>query len=394
MAKATELTLPHTLQPSALTAAWWAVAARFLLHGLIVSTWVSRIPSLQSTLSLTNASLGVCLLGTAVGSVLGVPGAGWLVARFGSKQVAAWSTIGFCFALLAPALAVNAPTLFLALALYGLLAGANDVAINSQAVAVEAEIGEPTMSRFHALFSLGGMFGAGLGGLIAARGVAPLIHFGTAAIFFLVISACTAPFLWHSQNAARHVSRLDLRRIPRTLILLTIIGSCMFLSEGAVADWSGVYLKQVLLANPASAAAGYALFSTGMAIFRLFGDTVTRRLGPVMTVRAGALLAACGLTVALTAQAPVWALPGFALTGAGFSVIVPLAFSAGGNINSLPAGAAIATVSGSGYIGFLFGPPLIGFIAHASSLRAALFLLVGLSLLTAVLANAVDVTKQ
>ena len=160
-----------------------------------------------------------------------------------------------------------------------------------------------------------------------------------------------------------------------------------------MADWTAVYLKQVLMAGPGAAAAGYAVFSAGMALFRLFGDSVTKRLGAVRTVRTGALVAAVGLTLALVAHSAEWALPGFALTGAGFSVIVPLVFSAGGRVRSLPSGAGIATVSGSGYVGFLFGPPLIGFLAQWSSLRGALFTVVGLSLLAAVLAGAVEGEK-
>jgi MFS family permease len=373
-----------------LSSAWWAVVSRFLLHGLIVSTWVSRIPSIQSTLGLTNALLGLCLLGTAIGSLVAVPVTGWLVTRFGSKQVTTWSTVGFCLALVAPSLAVNAATLFAALTVYGAMAAANDVSINSQAVAVETAIGTPTMSRFHAMFSIGGMIGAILGGFAAAHEIVPHIHLGVASALCLIVSACTAPLLLDAPDrASKRATRLSLRRIPVALLTLSAIGFCMFLSEGAMADWTAVYLKQVLAAGSGLAAAGYAVFSAGMAVFRLIGDAVTKRLGPVLTVRTGALLAAFGLTVALAAASPMWALPGFALTGAGFSVIVPLVFGAGGRVDSFPSGAGVAMVSGSGYIGFLFGPPVIGFIAQVTSLRAALFLIVGLSFLAAILANAV-----
>jgi MFS family permease len=168
----------------------------------------------------------------------------------------------------------------------------------------------------------------------------------------------------------------------------------MFLSEGAVADWAAVYLKQILLAGSGMAAAGYAVFSTGMAIFRLLGDWLIRRFGPVSTMRTAALIAAAGFAWSLTAQSAVMALPGLALTGAGFSVIVPLVFSAGGRLTSLPTGAGIALVSGAGYIAFLFGPPLIGLLAEWTSLRTALFLVVALSLLTATLARAVKVSSD
>jgi MFS family permease len=373
-----------------LSAAWWAVVARFLLHGLIVSTWVSRIPAIQSALGLSNGLLGLCLLGTAVGSVVAVPVTGWLVARFGSKRVTTWSTAGFCLALIAPSLAMNAATLFAALTAYGAMAGANDVSINSQAVAVETAGGSPTMSRFHAMFSIGGMVGASLGGIVAAHEIAPRSHLIVASIVFLAISGGTAHFLFEAPPGEKNrPRRLSLTRIPKVLIALTAIGFCMFLSEGAMADWIAVYLKQALSAGSGRAAAGYAVFSAGVAIFRLLGDAVTKRLGPVLTVRSGALLAAGGLTVALATQSSLLALLGFAITGAGFSVIVPLVFGAGGRLPSLPSGLGIAMVSGSGYIGFLFGPPIIGFTAQFTSLRTALFMIVGLCMFAASLAPAV-----
>ena len=377
-------------QRNCLSTTWWAVVSRFLLHGLIVSTWVSCIPAVQSSLKLTNARLGLCLLGTAIGSVLAIPITGWLVTRYGSKRVAAWSTLGFSIALAAPSLAGNAALLFAALLLFGAMAGANDVSINAQGVAVERAMAAPTMSRFHAMFSIGGMIGASVGGLVAAHKVSPCAHMGAASALFLVISLLTGPFLFDARDNRSRVSReRRLRAIPMALVTLAAIGFCMFLSEGAIADWTGVYLKQSLSAGPGLAATGYAVFSTGMAVFRLLGDNLTARLGPVRTLRAGALLAAAGLCTALLAASPMAALPGFALTGAGFSVIVPLVFGAGGRIKSFPSGAGVALVSGSGYIGFLFGPPLIGFIAQHSSLRFALCILAVLSLFTAALANAV-----
>jgi MFS family permease len=394
MVETTNYAAQQASETNALSSAWWAVVARFLIHGLVVSTWVSRIPAIQNSLGLTNATLGLCLLGTAVGSVAAVPLTGWLVARYGSRRVTTWSTIGFCLALIAPSLATDAATLFAALTIYGAMAGANDVSINSQAVAVETAIGRPSMSRFHAMFSIGGMIGASLGGLVA-NNILPRTHLATSSLVLLLVSGCTAPFLLEANdNANKRSQRLKLTHIPAVLITLVVIGFCMFLSEGAMADWSAVYLKQVLFAGPGLAAAGYAVFSAGMAICRLLGDFVTNRFGPVLTVRSGALLAAFGLTLALVAHSPNWALPGFALTGAGFSVIVPLVFGAGGRVRSLPPGAGIAFVSGSGYVGFLFGPPLIGFAAQWLSLRGALVGVVALSLLAATLANAVRVPEE
>lgn len=370
--------------------AWWAVVARFLIHGLVVSTWVSRIPAIQSALGLSNARLGLCLLGTAVGSVIAVPITGWLITRFGSKPVTTWSTVGFCVALVGPTFAGDAGTLFAALTLFGAMAGANDVSINSQGVAVESALAAPTMSRFHGMFSVGGMVGASIGGLLAAHGVLPRMHLAIASVLLLLLSLATAPRLLETDDKiTKRSGRLKLRRIPTVFFSLTVIGFCMFLSEGAIADWSTVYLKQVLSAGPGLAAAAYAAFSVGMAVFRLLGDSFTARLGPAVTVRSGALVAAIALSLALVAPSPSWALPAFAFTGAGFAVIVPIVFGAGGRVPSVPSGAGVAMVSGSGYIGFLFGPPLIGVLAQWSSLRMALALVVALSLVAAALANAV-----
>ncbi len=384
-----ELTLQDA-QTTTSNAAWWAVVSRFFLHGLIVSTWVSRIPTIQSALGLTNATLGLSLLGTAVGSVVAIPATGWLVGRIGSKRVAGLSTVGFALALVAPAFAYNGLTLFLSLILFGAMAGANDVSINAQGVALEQALDTPVMSRFHAMFSIGGMMGAAAGGLIALREVSPRPHFLVLSVVFVLAGILTAPYLFEAHDhKTEQTHSMRLRHIPLVLVVLAVIGTCMFLSEGAMADWSGVYLKQALHADHALAASAYAVFSSGMALFRLLGDGITKRLGPVRTVRAGALIAATGLTLALTSHSAMAALPGFALTGAGFSVIVPLVFAAGGRVKQIPSGFGIAMVSGSGYFGFLFGPPLIGLLAQATSLRLTLFLVVALTLVAATLANAV-----
>jgi MFS family permease len=178
--------------------------------------------------------------------------------------------------------------------------------------------------------------------------------------------------------------------VPTALIALSAIGFCIFLSEGAIADWTGVYLKQVLRASEGSAAAGYAVFSAAMAVFRLSGDAITARIGRGWTIRGGALIAAAGLGLVVTAHSVAWALAGFAAAGAGLSSIIPLVFAGGGRVPPISEGAGVATVSGLGYLGFLAGPPAIGFISQVTSLRAGLFVLVVLSATAAVLVSAVE----
>ncbi len=370
--------------------AWWATVVLFLVHGLVVGSWVSRIPAVKAALHLDNGVLGLTLLSAAVGAVCTIPVTGWLLTRFGSKKVTILSSIGFCLALMLLALAPTALILTAALFLYGTLAAAMDVSMNTQGVEVEKALGTPTMSRFHAMFSLGAMGGAALGGWAASAGMTPSAHFTIVAVANLAAVLATSPLLLPKavSTAGEPVHRLPLNRIPRVLIALSAIGFCILLSEGAMADWIAIYLRQVLHAGSGLAAEGYAVFAAAMAVFRLAGDVITRRLGPYRTVRNGSLIAAGGLVCALIAAQPLWTFPGFAAAGAGLSVIIPLVFGGGGRVNSVPPGAGIATVTGLGYLGFIAGPPAIGFASQVISLRWALGIVVGCCLLSAWLARA------
>ena len=372
-----------------ISAAWWGTVVLFLVQGLVVATWVSRIPAVQSALRLTNGVLGLTLLSSAVGAISSIPITGWLVGRHGSKRVSILTSCLFCLSLTLPGIAADSLELSAALFLFGALAAAMDVSMNAQGVEVEKALGEPTMSRFHGMFSLGGMIGAGIGGLVASRGIGTGRHFSVGSVITLLAILAVARLLI-SNPAPRDEGggqKLQLRNLPRVLFALSAIGFCILLSEGAMGDWTAVYLKQVLRAGAGTAAAGYAVFSASMAIFRFLGDMITSRLGPERTVRVGSLVAGCGLLWALSSQSASWALPGFAATGAGFSVIIPLVFGSGGRVESINPGAGIATVTGIGYIGFIVGPPAIGFASQLFGLRWALGIVVGCCLVSAILAR-------
>lgn len=376
------------MSPHKTARAWWGTVVLFLAHGLVVATWVSRIPAVQAALALNNGILGLTLLSGAVGAVTTIPLAGWLVTRYGSRRVSAASGLAFCAVLVLPAMAVSAPTLAVALFFQGAAAAAMDVSMNAHGVEVEKALRRPTMSRFHGMFSLGGMAGAGIGALAAAREMSPKLHFAIAGFFCGVAVLIVRPTLLDShEHAGETAHRLPLGKIPRILVALSAIGFCILLSEGAMADWTAVYLKQVLKSGPGTAAAGYAVFSAAMATFRLMGDFITARLGPLRTVRAGSLVAACGLFSALCMTMPALAMPGFAAAGAGFSVIIPLVFGSGGRVENVSPGAGIATVTGIGYIGFLVGPPLIGFLSQLFTLRYALGVVVACCVMTTLLSG-------
>ena len=373
--------------------AFWGIMACFLVHGLVVSTWVSRIASVKSALHLGDGALGLALLGTAIGSVTAIPISGALVVRHGSRLIARCTAAGFCLSLLPIPLAHDTASLFAALLFYGAMAGANDVAMNAQAVATEKLLGRPAISRFHAMFSIGGIAGASAGAFIAGRGVPATAHLVGAAAVFLAFALTATRLLadTRARTVAGHsaTARPARFRLPVALFALSAIGFCIFLSEGAIADWTGVFLHQVLGAGAGLAPVGYAVFSAAMAVFRLSGDAITLRIGRAATIRSGGAVAAAGLSFALLVHSPYWALAGFAAAGAGFSCIVPLVFAAGGRIPEVSEGAGVATVSGFGYLGFLVGPPAIGFLSELTSLRVGLFLLVLLSAAAAAMVSLV-----
>ncbi len=369
--------------------AWWATVALFLLHGLIVATWVSRIPAIQIAFKMSNGILGSTLLCSALGALVTIPFTGALINRYGSKRVSSLAAGSFCLALILPALAWNAIVLGAALFVFGGTAAAMDVSMNAQGVEVEKKLGKPTMSRFHGMFSLGAMVGAGIGGFIAAHGITPVPHFLGSAMVYLIGTVLVSPFLLDTHEAVlpgEH--RLPLNKIPRVLLALSAIGFCILLSEGAMADWTAVYLKQVLKSGPGTAAAGYSVFSAAMAIFRFLGDWITSKLGPLAAVRSGSIVGACGLIWALCMNSPGWTMPGFALVGAGFSVIIPLVFGSGGRVEKVSPGVGIATVTGIGYVGFIVGPPAIGFVSQIVTLRYALGVVVACCLVSALLSGA------
>ena len=354
-----------------------SVSILFLVHGLVFSTWVSRIPAVQSALALRPSELGLALLGIAAGSMISMPLSGWVMARYGTGLVAAASSILFCIVLGFPAMAGGAVSLGLALGLLGLAGGAMDVSMNAQGVAVEEQYGRSLMSSFHALFSIGGMAGSALGGFVAARGVTPRWHLPAAGVLCLgMILAAIPNLVPHDHHGQEQGLRF---RITGRLFALSAIAFCFFLSEGAIADWSGLFLKQVVGVGAGTAALGYSVFSAVMALGRVTGDALINRFGRAALVRTGSLTAAAGLAATLLIANVPAALTGFGLAGAGCAVIVPIAFAAAGRMRDLPPGTALTAVTTMGYLGLFAGPPSIGFLAEAVGLRAALFVIVGLT---------------
>jgi fucose permease len=285
-----------------------------------------------------------------------------------------------------PALAVNAVTLGLALVVVGAVNGALDVSMNAQGLSVERRSPRPIFASLHAAFSFGALGGASLGAVAAAAGIAPLPHLATMALVGALAAAVVVPSLVDDRaDAADDAPRFA--RPSRRLALVGAVAFCAVLAEGAVFDWSGVYMVRVTGAAAGIAPLALAAFAAGMGIGRLAGDPLTARLGPAPLGRACAGLAAAGLAVALAFADPAPAVLGFAAMGLGLSSVFPLALRASSPRGAAD-GAALAAVSTLGYAGLLTGPPVIGLLADGVGLRAALGLVVALCVLAAALAGA------
>jgi predicted MFS family arabinose efflux permease len=281
--------------------------------------------------------------------------------------------MAMCLFLPLLAVAPDAILLWLGLFLFGAATSTMDVAMNDQAVMVEQRAQKPMMSSFHAAWSIGSLVGAVLGASIAGLSFGSIPHFLFASVLFLTIMALAARHLLPTEG--RKEKGESMFRLPvRAVWPLGAIAFCAAIGEGAMADWSGVFLSQTMGTTISFAALGFAAFSLTMTVGRLSGDWLVKRFDPVLVVRAGGLLALAGIILALTTAEPVVVLIGFGAVGLGVANVVPLSFSAAGKLNDLPAGVGIAGVATIGYAGFLAGPPMIGLIAEATSLRLALLI--------------------
>ncbi len=371
----------------------WAVSAIFFLTGAGTANWAVRIPAVQERLGLTPGQLGIALLGVSAGAILAMPIAGRLVARHGSRPVTRVAALAFALALVLPSLAGSFGALLASLVALGLTNGMLDVAMNAQAATVQQHYRQPIMSRIHALYSFGGLAGAALGGRVAAIGIEVKPHLAMVAVVLAVASLLLgAGMLPASADAAPEQSPTT--RLTRHLAALGFVAFCVLFGEGAMVNWSAVYLRDVVGAGPGLAAAGFAAFSLTMASGRAVGDALTTHLRPVRLTRLGGALASLGATLAIVVPRPWAVVLGFGMIGAGLSSIFPIVLAAASRTPGVVPGAAIALVSMCGYSGLLAGPPLIGAVASALTMRGGLALVALTSLVVAFLARSLRETTS
>lgn len=354
-----------------------AVHLMFLVCGIAVSSWAPMVPLAKERTGLNEAGLGLILLTMGGGAILSMPFVGPLIQQIGSRMIILIS--GIVAALALPFLTItNTPvTLGIALFVFGAALGCLDVSMNSQAVIVQDRMTRPVMSAFHGMFSLGGLGGAMIFGLFLFMGLTPVVSACIISLSLLIIALTQFRyFLDHPEREKG--SKSFIFKLPKgPVILLGIFCMITFLTEGALLDWSALFLRENRSFSVSMAGAGYGIFSVAMALMRFTGDGLVHKYGPDKIVFLGAGLAAIGLLIAVSTPWQATVLAGFLLVGIGAANVVPVLFSAAGKADKSSPELGLAAVTTMGYAGQLAGPALIGIVAHSTSLPIALGLMAG-----------------
>ena len=353
-----------------------AVGALFFMAGLCFASWASRIATVQQTLGLSDAALGAVLFSLPIGLMLSLPFSGWVIPKVGSKRVLLSAIMVYGVALLGLGLAQNTFQLVICLICYGFAGNAVNIAVNTQAVAAEGLHDKPIMASFHGLWSLAGFTGAGIGTFMIGRKVDPFHHFIIILLILLIGVVIASRYLYDDYHTAKNApqSSLSVRERLKLVIPLLTLGSiafCSMICEGAMFDWSVIYFKKVIIAPIALQGAGFTAFMFTMASGRFIADFFSHRYGLKRTLQLSGSLTATGLLIAVIFPYLYTAIGGLMLVGAGVSSVVPMVYSAAGKTKTMSAGVALAAVSTIGFVGFLIGPPIIGFIAGLATLRAS-----------------------
>jgi predicted MFS family arabinose efflux permease len=343
----------------------WASRAQFFASGFVFATWGVHIPTVKTYYGVNEAELGLAMLAAGVGALMGLTQASRWIGRHGARGTA--GLCGAIYALLLAGLLVmpGYGALLGLLAVFGVLTGVFDVAINTEAAQLELRNGHPLMSGMHGMFSLGGMAGAVTGGAALAAGMAPQSHLTLVAAAMALSIALSSRWMLPKEATTFTSTGAGFRLPHGALAILGVLAALGLIAEGAIYDWS---VQQAALA--------YASFSAAMAATRFAGDALRARFSPAVLLRGSAWLAAASMTLVLLADAPWLALIGFAGVGVGFANVVPVLFAASARVPGVEPARGIAAVSAAAYLGFMAGPPAIGFLAQLSSLTAALYVVV------------------
>jgi len=312
------------------------------------------------------------LLASSIGALLAMPFTGWLIIRNGSRRITIFGMFFYCAMIAFIPLMPSLWALVILFFLLGVSSGMSDVAMNAQAVMVEKQMLKPIMTSFHALFSIGMALGAFAGAFFTKVEVGMLIHFTIISVASLITLFIARYYLVHDKPQIKTTEEPAFRLPNAAMVSIGVIAFCSMLGEGAMADWSTNYMENVAMADHALAPIGLSAFALAMTIGRVFGDGARVKFGDRSLMVACGLVATVGLSIAIISSQPLIVIAGLFIVGIGLSAIVPIAYSIAGHTKDLPPGVGLAMVTTVGYSGFLFGPPIIGFIAQWENLRIAL----------------------
>ena len=364
-----------------------AVTVTFIINGFSAGSFVARIPDFKRILDVSNGTLGLSLLFVSAGVFLALKPAGRYSAKFGSQPIIFFSTIALALSYLLLGALFSLTWFWITLFIFGFVLAAQDVSMNAHAVVVEQRAGRRLMSVFHAMFSVGTLFGGILGGVFSQLEITPLSQALLLALAYIVAALLVRPLFLPASADTHHFGDEKRAKHPFIFVILGLFGLFAALSEGAAGDWGGVLARETFGATPFISTLPYIVFCTAMIIGRLSGDYLAHRFGASKVIAAGGVIAGTGLSAGLLIGGIPAIMVAWFLLGIGLSVVIPLMFSAAGTIaltkysGVIAPSEAVAKVSGVSYFGFVIGPPLIGFIADAFELRWTLMLLAGLSYL-------------
>lgn len=358
-----------------LSRARWATRAQFLNLGLAAGTWGVHVPSVKAHFALDERALSLVLLAMSVGSLLTLTIAGRIVGALGARKTSVLAGWGFCLALLLSLVVPGLWALLPVMVLFGASESIFDVSINAEGTTLETLSGRSVMSGFHGMFSLGAMLGASLSALMLRASVAAPVQLmlvaGVIAVSVLVSSRGMLASHPGSDAPQAHFTW------PRGTLLLVGMLICFgMLAEGVMYNWSVLYVNQELQAPQARAASAYVAFAGATALMRFAGDSVRDRVSERTMLLSGPVVAALAMVVVLLVARPWVAMAGFAVVGVGLATVVPILYNAATRVPGVSRAAAIASVSSIGYVGFMVGPPIIGAVAHATTLTVAMGTLV------------------
>lgn len=363
-----------------------AVSAVFFVYGLTFASWASRIPTIQQNLGITDGVLGLVLFALPAGLFLCLPFSGWIINRMGSRKVVIITGIIYTTLLLFIGLAQSLPQLILVLFAFGFFSSLLNIAINTQAAGVELHYEKPIMASFHGMWSLAGFAGAAIGTLMMGYGIDPFYHFLLIFLLMMLIIGLSSSNMLNA-DAGQTPGGFSFVMPDKPLMKLGIIAFCSLICEGTMFDWSGVYFMKVVKAEPAWVGAGYTAYMVAMASGRFIADWLSHKIGVQRMLQLSGTLTVFGLLISVLFPQQLTAIIGFLIVGLGVSSVVPLAYSAASKSKTMSPSLALSTVTTIGFFGLLVGPPIIGLIAGATSLRTSFIFLIIMGCMVLILSS-------